>query len=168
MHDEEVGVVNVQADGLEQILDCLLLGAVTIDKVFGGTAEDNLSGDADGGIFLEADRGFLFIPVVEDNGYTSFCYSSLTALVDEILESRWLSAQETRAQEFGCSRTCKFCARTVDMFVIPKTKQMESKMLDLPLPFRPVMELKLSSLRQLATKYSLRFVVAWVVYTILI
>lgn len=32
------------------------------------------------------------------------------------------------------------------MFVIPKTKQMESKMLDFPLPLRPVMELKLSSL----------------------
>lgn len=43
-------------------------------------------------------------------------------------------------------RTCRFCARTVDMFVMPRTKQMESKMLDFPLPLRPVMELKLSSL----------------------
>jgi hypothetical protein len=32
------------------------------------------------------------------------------------------------------------------MFVMPRTKQMASRMLDLPLPFRPVMELKLSSL----------------------
>lgn len=32
------------------------------------------------------------------------------------------------------------------MLVIPKTKQMASRMLDLPLPFSPVMELKLSSL----------------------
>jgi hypothetical protein len=32
------------------------------------------------------------------------------------------------------------------MLVIPKTKQMASKMLDFPLPLRPVMELKLSSL----------------------
>lgn len=44
------------------------------------------------------------------------------------------------------SRTCKFCARTVDMLVMPNTKQMESRILDFPLPFRPVMELKLSSL----------------------
>lgn len=43
--------------------------------------------------------------------------------------------------------TCRFCARTVDMLVMPSTKQMASKMLDLPLPLRPVMELKLSSLR---------------------
>lgn len=31
------------------------------------------------------------------------------------------------------------------MFVMPRTKQMASRILDLPLPFRPVMELKLSS-----------------------
>ncbi len=31
------------------------------------------------------------------------------------------------------------------MLVIPKTKQMESRMFDFPLPFRPVIELKLSS-----------------------
>ena len=29
--------------------------------------------------------------------------------------------------------------------VMPKTKQMESRMLDLPLPFKPVMALKLAS-----------------------
>lgn len=32
------------------------------------------------------------------------------------------------------------------MFVIPRTKQMASRMLDLPEPLRPVIELKLSSL----------------------
>ena len=32
------------------------------------------------------------------------------------------------------------------MFVIPRTKHMASKILDLPLPFSPVIELKLSSL----------------------
>lgn len=32
------------------------------------------------------------------------------------------------------------------MLVMPSTKQMESRILDFPLPFRPVMELKLSSL----------------------
>lgn len=37
------------------------------------------------------------------------------------------------------------------MFVIPKTKQMASRMLDLPLPFKPVIELKLSSLCDITT-----------------
>jgi hypothetical protein len=50
-------------------------------------------------------------------------------------------------------RTWRFCARTVDMFVIPRTKQMESRMLDFPLPFRPVMELKLSSLWSLSANH---------------
>src|SRR3954468_22468734 len=43
-------------------------------------------------------------------------------------------------------RSWRFCARTVVMLVIPSTKQMASRMLDLPLPFRPVMELNASSL----------------------
>jgi len=36
------------------------------------------------------------------------------------------------------------------MLVIPKTKHIESKMFDFPLPFRPVIELKLSSLTQVS------------------
>lgn len=43
-------------------------------------------------------------------------------------------------------RTWRFCARTVLIFVIPRTKQIESRILDFPLPLRPVIELKLSSL----------------------
>jgi len=43
-------------------------------------------------------------------------------------------------------RTWRFWARTVDIFVMPNTKQMASRMLDFPEPLRPVMELKLSSL----------------------
>lgn len=35
----------------------------------------------------------------------------------------------------------------VVMLVIPRTKQMASRMLDFPDPLRPVIELKLSSLR---------------------
>jgi hypothetical protein len=37
------------------------------------------------------------------------------------------------------------------MFVIPKTKQMASRIFDLPLPFSPVMELKDSSLRMMVS-----------------
>lgn len=129
---------------------------MTVDQVFGGAAEDDLPGDADGGVFLEADGRLLLVPVVEDDRDTSFRDSGLAALIDEILWSRWTSAWKTRVGQ-GSSRTCKFCARTVDMFVMPKTKHMESRMLDLPLPFRPVMELKLSSLCQLAATSSLLF-----------
>lgn len=44
------------------------------------------------------------------------------------------------------SHTWRFCARTVVMLVMPKTKQIASRIFDLPLPLRPVMELKASSL----------------------
>ena len=42
--------------------------------------------------------------------------------------------------------TWRFCARTVVIFVIPKTKHIESRILLFPLPLSPVIELKLSSL----------------------
>lgn len=42
------------------------------------------------------------------------------------------------------------------MLVIPRTKHIESRMLDLPLPFKPVMELKLSSLRASQSSVSIQ------------
>lgn len=137
---------------MEQVLDGLLLCAVAVDEVFRRSAEDNLSGDADGGIFLEADGGFLLIPVVEDDGDAGFRYAGLTALVYQVLLGAPVSFIVVREQSStrGPVRTCRFCARTVDMFVIPRTKQMASRMLDFPLPLRPVMELKLSSLRYIS------------------
>lgn len=134
---------------------------MAVDQIFGSAAEDDLPGDADGGIFLEADGGFLLVSVVEDDGDTSFRDSGLTAFVDEILWSQRTSESENGRGKtgqgigwLGSGRTCKFCARTVDMLVIPRTKQMESRMLDFPLPLRPVMELKLSSLRLSASAIS--------------
>ena len=41
--------------------------------------------------------------------------------------------------------TCRFCALTTLMLVIPRTKHIASRIFDLPDPLRPVMELKLSS-----------------------
>ena len=40
------------------------------------------------------------------------------------------------------------------MFVIPRTKQIASRILDFPLPFSPVMELKLSSLCDVSFCYA--------------
>lgn len=51
-----------------------------------------------------------------------------------------------------------FCALTVLMLVIPRTKHIASRMFDFPLPLRPVMELKLSShpLMTVRTAYDLK------------
>ena len=42
--------------------------------------------------------------------------------------------------------TWRFCARTTLRLLIPRTKHIESRIFDLPDPFSPVIELKLSSL----------------------
>lgn len=54
--------------------------------------------------------------------------------------------------------TCMFCALTVLILVIPRTKHIASSILDFPLPFRPVIELKLSShpLMTVRTAYDLK------------
>lgn len=51
-----------------------------------------------------------------------------------------------------------FCALTVLMLVIPRTKHIASRIFDFPLPLRPVMELKLSShpLITVRTAYDLK------------
>ncbi len=85
MHDEEIRVIDVQLYGLEEVLHGLLLCAVPIDKVFAGSAEYDLAGDADLGVFFEADGRLLLVFVVEDDGDAGFRYSGLPTLVDEIL-----------------------------------------------------------------------------------
>jgi hypothetical protein len=86
LHDQKVGIVDVQADGLEKVLNRLLLSAVTIDEIFGRATKDDLPGNADSGIFLEPDGRPVLVSVVEDDCDTSFRDSSLTALVDQILQ----------------------------------------------------------------------------------
>lgn len=51
-----------------------------------------------------------------------------------------------------------FCALTVLMLVIPRTKHIASRIFDFPLPLRPVIELKLSShpLITVRTAYDLK------------
>lgn len=85
MHNQEVGVVDVELYGLEEILDCLLLSAVSVDEVFGGAAQHNLPCDANGSIFFEPDRRLLLVSVVEDYCNASFRDSGLTTFVDKIL-----------------------------------------------------------------------------------
>lgn len=115
---------------------------MAVDQVFTRSSQHNLSGDTDLRIFLKADGRLLLVAIVENDCYAGFRYSGLSTLVYEILEAESI----LHSAMFKSKHTCKFCARTVVMFVIPKTKHIESRMLDFPLPFRPVIELKDSSL----------------------
>lgn len=59
---------------------------MTVDEVLGGASENNLSSNANRGIFFESDRRLLGVSIVENDGYTGLGNASLTALVDQVLQ----------------------------------------------------------------------------------
>jgi hypothetical protein len=88
LHNEKVGVVDVELDGLEQVLDRMLLRAMSVYEVLRGSAQDNLPSDGYLGIFFEANRRFGLVFVVKhdrDGGLRDTC---LASFVDEVLASR--------------------------------------------------------------------------------
>jgi hypothetical protein len=85
LHDKEVGVVDVELYGLEEVLNGLLLGAMAVDEVFGGAPEHDLPGYAYCGIFFEPDGRLLLVPVIEYYCNAGLGDSGLSTFVDEIL-----------------------------------------------------------------------------------
>lgn len=85
LHNEEVGVVDVETDGLEERLYDLLLRSRTVDEVFAGATHDDLAGDGDLGEALVVHGGFGLVGIVEYDGDASFRDTGLSALVDEVL-----------------------------------------------------------------------------------
>lgn len=145
MHNEEIRVVDVELHRLEKVLDRLLLRSVAIDEVFGSATQDDLPGHGDLRILFKADGRFGLVTVVKNNGDACFGYTCLATLVDQVLEQS-VSVLNSNVCAAFLLFTWRFVARTVLMFVMPKTKHIESRIFDFPLPFRPVIELKLSSL----------------------
>jgi hypothetical protein len=58
---------------------------VAVDEVLGSSSKDDLSGDANGGIFFESDRRLLGFSVVENDRDAGFRDTGLSALVYQIL-----------------------------------------------------------------------------------
>jgi hypothetical protein len=85
LHDEEVWIVDIKLNRLKEVLDCLLLCPVSIDKILGSTAQDNLASDTDRRIFLETDRRLLLVAIVENDRDTGLGDTCLAALVYQIL-----------------------------------------------------------------------------------
>ena len=134
---------------------------MSIDQVFARAAEHNLARHGYLSVFLEADGRFLLVAVIEHDGDAGLGNACLPALVDEVLHiSKLISGQNGtfKVAQIAKRHTCRFCARTVLMFVIPKTKHIASRMFDLPLPLSPVIELKVSShpLMTVRTAYDLK------------
>ena len=82
MHDQEVGIVDVELYGLEEVLNSLLLRTVAIDEVFACASEHDLARDRDLAIFFEANGGLLLVSVVKNDGNTGFGDASLASFVN--------------------------------------------------------------------------------------
>jgi hypothetical protein len=78
--------------------------------------------------------------VIKNNSHTGFRDTSLTPLIDQVLLVLCSHLHQT-TRFFNTNSTTLCSARTWDIFVIPRTKQIASRMLDLPEPFRPVIAL---------------------------
>lgn len=85
MHNQEIGVVDVELYGLEEVLDCLLLSTVAVDEVFACATEHDLTGHRYLAILLEANWRLLLVAIVEDDSYAGFGNACLAAFVDEVL-----------------------------------------------------------------------------------
>lgn len=138
MHDEEVRVVDVQLDALEERLDGVLLGLVTVEQVLGVVRKGDLTRHGDLLAVFQTDGALLSVRVIKDDRHARFRDSCLPTFVDEVLLIlsphllKGLSAQEERKEAYS---------RTDVIFVIPSTKQIASRILDFPEPFSPVMAL---------------------------
>lgn len=55
---------------------------MSVDKILGRSAEDDLSCNTDGGVLFEADGRLLLVSIVEYDGDAGFGDSGLSALVD--------------------------------------------------------------------------------------
>lgn len=67
LHDEEVGVVDVQLHRLEEVLNRLKRRLVTVEQIFGHIADRDLTRHRDLGRVLKADGRFAAVLVVENN-----------------------------------------------------------------------------------------------------
>ena len=85
MHDEEVRVVYIELDGLEEILDRLLLRTVSIDEIFACAAKYDLARDRYLTIFFKSYGRLFLISIVEDNCNASFGDTSLASFIDQVL-----------------------------------------------------------------------------------
>ena len=88
LHDQKVGVVDVELDALKQILHGLLRRLVAIDQVLGCATHRHLTRHGNGGIVFKRDGRALLVTVIENDRHRRFRDASLSALVDQVLHIR--------------------------------------------------------------------------------
>ena len=79
-------IVDIELDRAEEILHPVVLDIATVDEVLVLAANDDLPGDGDLVIMLVTERRLLLVSVVKCDGDSGLGDSSLTVLVDKLLE----------------------------------------------------------------------------------
>ena len=106
----------------------------------------NLSSNRDLFEVLISSRAFGTVGIVKNYSDASFRHSSLTTFINKILLVRSTHLCSMGRVLASCTKPLRGNgSRTVDMLVIPRTKHIASRMLDLPEPFNPVMALNEAS-----------------------
>jgi hypothetical protein len=95
--------------------------------------ETDLASDRDLGHLLETDGRLRRVRVVEDDGDRSAGHAGLTTLVDQVEQVGGADLRKEHRQLATAEHAALI--RTVVKLVIPRTKQIASRMLDLPEPF---------------------------------
>ena len=81
-----MGIVDIELNRAEEVLDSVILDIAAIDEVLVLAANDDLPGDGDLVIVLIAQWRLLLVPVVECDGDGGFGHPSLAVLVDQLLQ----------------------------------------------------------------------------------
>ena len=79
-------IVDIELDRAEEILNPVVLDVAAVDEVLVLAANDDLPGDGDLIIVLVTKRRLFLVSVVKCDGDGGFGDSSLTVLVDQLLE----------------------------------------------------------------------------------
>ena len=86
LHDEEMGIVDIELDRSEEILHPIVLDVAAVDEVLILAPDDDLPGDGDLVVVLVPQRRLLLVAVVEGDGDGGLRDARLTILVDQLLQ----------------------------------------------------------------------------------
>lgn len=87
LHDQEVGIVDIQLDGAKEVLDLLVLHQLSIDQELVLATDYHLAGHGNLPALLISLRALGGIGIIENNGHRSLCNARLSIFVDQVLQS---------------------------------------------------------------------------------
>ena len=91
-----MGIVDIELDGAEDVLDFVVLDVGAVQEVLVLAADHHLAGDGDLVVVVISNRTLLLVSVVERDGHGGFGHTGLAVLVDQLLEVRSADLRMTK------------------------------------------------------------------------